>query len=227
MGPFQIPDVGEWPTAVKLGHEREALGFFITGHPLEAYRGIVRRVASCAIEFLVEQPSDQVATVAGMVTAFRQVRTKRGDKMGFITLEDPTGSVECVFFPEPWSRSVAALRSDQPLLISGKLEAPDGPDGQVKIMAENTELLNEVRERRTRKIDLILEHDELNPERIRSLRELLKTSTGRCLVHLHVRKPGQAWTTLKVGDELRSVPDDALMQGLETLFRRPDVARLS
>jgi DNA polymerase-3 subunit alpha len=222
----QIPDLGEWPTAVKLGFERDALGFFITGHPLEAYKGIVKRVATCAIDYLSDQSTEQTVTVAGMVTAFRQVRTKRGDKMGFVTLEDPTGSVECVFFPEPWARSLAALRSDQPLLLTGKIEAPDGTEGQVKIMGDSTELLGEVRERRTRRIDLVVHHEELDAERIQILRGLLQTSTGKCPVHIHVRKAGQAWTSLKVGDSLRAVPDDAFMQGLETLFRRPDVPRL-
>ena len=69
-----------------------------------------------------------------------------------------------VFFPEPWSRSVAALRSDQPVLVSGKLEAPKDTEGMVKIMAENTELLGDVRERRTRRIDLVFDYEELDGE---------------------------------------------------------------
>ena len=94
----QIPDLGEWPTAVKLGHERDAIGFFITGHPLEAYRGIVRRVATCGIDYLADQPSDQGVTVAGMVTTFRQVRTKRGDKWGLSHLKTPPVRWSACFF---------------------------------------------------------------------------------------------------------------------------------
>ena len=62
---------------------------------------------------------------------------------------------------------------------------------------------------------------------VSELRKLIQASPGRCPVHLHIRKAGQAWTSLKLGDAFRTVPDEPLMQGLETLFRRPDVPRLS
>ena len=94
-------------------------------------------------------------------------------------------------------------------------------------MAETTEMLGEVRERRTRRIDLVADYEELSPMKIRELRTLIQSSPGRCPVYLHVRKAGHAWTSLQLGEGFRSVPDEPLMQGLETLFRRPDVPRLS
>ena len=221
----RLPDVGEWPKAVKLSNEREALGFFITGHPIEAYKGIVEKVTGGSIAALQRKSADIETSVAGMVTASRVIRTKRGNKMAFVTLEDTTGAVECVFFSEPYLASQRVLGADQPIVLRGKLEK--GADGTPKILAESATLLSEERERRTRAIHLILREDDLDDDRLDSLQALLEASTGRCPVTVHLEVEGRAWAALRLPEALQAVPDEPLMQGLETLFRRPDVARLT
>ncbi len=221
---LRLPDVGEFPIALKLGREREALGFFITGHPIEAYTDLVDRVATCPLHELEGERADKEVRVAGMVSTFRQIKTRRGDKMAFVTLEDALGSVECIFFSEPWANCRTAVSSDQPILVTGKLEK--GADGTPKILAESARLLSEVRESRTRSVHLLLEEAELDGPRLVELSTLLEASHGRCSVHVHVRSPGLAWARYDLAADHRVVADDALLQGIETLFRRPDVVRL-
>jgi DNA polymerase-3 subunit alpha len=224
---IRLPDVGEWPLAAKLGKEREALGFFITGHPVEAFAAIVRRVATCSIDELPLARADMEVRVAGMVSALRQIKTRRGDKMAFVTMEDVHGSVECVFFSDPWARSREVLGSDQPVLVQGKLEK--GADGTPKILAESARSLAEVREQQTRAVHLVLDAEEVvaRPGRIDALKALLEGSRGRCPVQVHVHRPGHSWTTLELGDARRVTPDEALLDGIESLFRRPDAVVLS
>ncbi|MDP6935573.1 MAG: DNA polymerase III subunit alpha, partial [Myxococcota bacterium] len=93
----QLPDLGEWPMAVKLRHERDALGFFISGHPVRAFSGILSRITTCPISGLEECRNEANVSIAGMVSAMRQIRTRAGYRMAFCTIEDPHGSVECVF----------------------------------------------------------------------------------------------------------------------------------
>ena len=221
---IRLPDVGEWPKAVKLSKEREALGFFITGHPIEAYAGIVEKIRTCEIGHLLGVRSDTEVTIAGMVSALREIRTKRGDKMAFVTIEDISGAVECIFFSEPWANAERELKSEQPVLVSGKLEIKSADAGP-KILAESARLLSTVREERTRRLHLVVEAEELDEARTEALLRLLQESAGPRPVRLHVHHPGAAWTTLELAD-LKVIPDEPLMQGLETLFRRPDVPRL-
>jgi DNA polymerase-3 subunit alpha len=220
---LQLPDTGEWPTAQKLSHERDALGLFITGHPLEAFQDVVPRVTTCPVLQLEHQSADQNVVIAGMVSACRVIKTKRGSKMAFATIEDATGSVECVFFSDPYTRSARVLTAGQPVLAHGKLEKK--ADG-VKILAENAELLAEVRERRTRQVGLMLDADELTRERLAELKKLLQGSQGRCPVHIHLRYPGKGRATIALPDSIKVIPDEVLMQGLESLFRRSDVPQL-
>lgn len=224
---LRLPDVGEWPLSTKLSKEREALGFFITGHPVEAYASLVERAATCSIDELVHVRADTNVRVAGMVSAMRQIKTRRGDAMAFVTLEDVLGSVECVFFSEPWANSREVLGSDQPVLVQGKMEK--GADGTPKILAESARSLVEVREQQTRAVHLTFEIDEFSvrPERLSSLKALLVASRGRCPVFLHLRRPGHSWTSLELGQEYRVVPDEALLDGIESLFRRPDAVVLA
>ncbi|MCB9778503.1 MAG: DNA polymerase III subunit alpha [Alphaproteobacteria bacterium] len=218
---IQLPDVGDWPTAVKLSKEREALGFFITGHPLQAYRGLVERMVTCSIPDLDRMPADREVTIAGMVTTFRQIVTKKGSKMAFATLEDEHGSLELVFFPEPYLHSSRALASEAPLLVRGKLEKTG--EGS-KILAESAEVLSDVRIRRTRALHIRVDEHELPMDRLPQLEGVLRESEGRIPVTLHLRTPGHARTTVKLAPTV--VPDEALMQGLESLFRRADAVEL-
>ena len=224
---IRFPDVGEWPTSIKLAHERDALGFFITGHPVEAFKDVVQAAATCAIDQLPNQKHEQEVTVAGMVSTSRKVRTKRGNDMGFVTLEDELGGVECVFFSEPWANSRAALSAEVPILVRGKLEKRRGENGdECKIIAESAELLTEVRERRTRAVHLIVERDEVMSH-LAELEGIFIASPGNCPVHLHVRMPDCAWVDIELGEKIRVVPDDTLLQGVEVLFRKANVVRLT
>jgi DNA polymerase-3 subunit alpha len=224
---IRFRDLGEWPTAVKLGHERDALGFFITGHPVEAFRDVVASAATCSIDRLPTQQHEKEVTVAGMVSALRKVRTKRGNDMGFVTVEDELGSVECIFFSDPWHNSRAALGAEVPLLIRGKLEKKQSEAGEeCKIIADSAELLTEVRERRTRLVHVMLEKDEAL-EHLDAISALFADSPGQCPVHLHVCMPNFAWTELRVGDSTRVVPDDRLLQGIEMLLRRANAVKLA
>ena len=108
-------------------------------------------------------------------------------------------------------------------MVSGKLEKK--ADG-AKILAESTEELAAVRERRTREVRLVLDIEELSRERLMSLKALLHGSQGRCPVRLLLRFPGEGRANIDLPDTVRVVPDESLMQGLESLFRRSDVPQL-
>ena len=221
---FQVPDTGEWPTSQKLREEWEALGLFITGHPLEAFSDIVPRVTTCPITDLIEQPADSRVVIAGMVSTYRAIRTKRGSKMAFATLEDTSGSIECVFFSKPFSQSQRFLVSEQPLLVHGRLEKKDDA---VKLLAESAGLLSEVREKRTQTIKLKFRPEELTDDRIKQLKALLKRSPGGCSIGIEIDYPGQGVAQLAIPTALHVIPDESFMQGLESIFRRTDVPELS
>ncbi len=219
---FRVPDVPEWPLARKLAQEREAVGFYLTGHPITAWRNEVKRFATCPLDGLGRREAGTDVSVAGVPSAIRVVRTRRGDKMAFVALEDDTTVVECVFFSDPWATSRRALESDQPILVRGKLEKT--ADG-AKILAESVELLSELRERATREIHIDLSLEELDSGRIQALQALLGTVRGSCTTSLHVTWPARSEVVLRLPSSYSAAPDDRLVDGLSTIFRRNDMVR--
>jgi DNA polymerase-3 subunit alpha len=219
---FRVPDVGEWPLAKKLAQEKDAVGFYLTGHPITAWKNEVDRYATCRLDKLIRRDEGLDVSVAGVPSAIRVVRTRRGDKMAFVTLEDDTTVVECVFLPDPWATSRRALESDQPVLVRGKIEKT--ADG-AKILAKSVELMSELRERATREIHIDLTLDDLDTKRIRELQELLTTVRGSCTTSLHVTVPERSEVVIRLPTSNSASPDDRLVEGLSAIFRRNDLVR--
>jgi DNA polymerase-3 subunit alpha len=215
-----LPDVGEWPLAQKLNHERDALGFFITGHPVEAYKGILRSVTTCALDELDRQNADTEVTIAGMVSTKREIKTKRGDKMAFVTIEDTMGSVECVFFSEPWAASQRALSEEQPVLVRGKLEKAGG-EGGAKILAESAELLSDVREHRTQAVFICLDTANLKDGDLESLRAIVEKNPGKKQVRVFLFVDGKAWVELSLDERWTVRADESFLTEIQRRFQGP------
>ena len=235
---YRFPDRGEWPTGERLAKEKDALGFFLSGHPLEPYMKDLARHTSCTLEGLTRFASDHglvanggyrrkvEVSVAGMVSAARAIRSKRGGRMAFVTLSDPDSTVECTFFAEAWEQSREALQSEQPVIIRGRIELREGQEGP-SIRAESAELAAEVLGRSTRAVVLQLEHRELDSARCGSLIALLQAHTGPCACHLQIDYRGQATVKLRFPQHRGVAPTDALRTEIEALFGRPDVIRFA
>ncbi|MBN1336827.1 MAG: DNA polymerase III subunit alpha [Deltaproteobacteria bacterium] len=220
--PWRLADAPEWPTMERLRHEREALGFFISGHPLDAWGDDLARHVTCTIGAALELPDGREVTLAGMVTGLHTVVTRRGDRMAFVTLEDAQASVEFTFFAERWQASRSVLESQVPVRVRGKVQRRG--DGEARFLAENAEILSEVIGRCTREIRVCLEEVDLVDDRIQALAALFARFPGPCPVKVQVRVGGRALALLELSDR-RASADDALRNDLETLFGRPDVVR--
>jgi len=219
---FRLPKVAEWSMTKELGSEREALGFFLSGHPVVSYKQTVERFASCRVQGLSLKSADSDVGVAGMPAAVREVRTKRGDKMAFVTIDDETGSVECIFFSDPWSRSARMIKEGGPIMVRGTLEK--GSEGS-KIMVESVESLSDLRARTTTEVRVSVDHKALTSQRLADLRRILEQRGGNVPVTLHIAKAGHSQAILRVSDSLKVQPDNDLQDDIDELFQRRGTMR--
>lgn len=220
--PFRWPDMPEFPLAERLAYENEVLGLYLTGHPMEAHRGDVQRYASSRIDELEALPDGEEVRLLGLVSTSRTIKTRRGDKMAFVRLDDERAGVECVFFADSLSRSVRALESGEPVLVVGKTEVKE--DG-VKVRASSAETLSELRARTTKEVQFVLHTDDLTGERLPRFVELLAKHRGHCRARVLLRTPEDLRVTLELPGA--SVEPSALMEGqVVALFGRGDVVVL-
>jgi DNA polymerase-3 subunit alpha len=217
---YRLIEQPEWPISKLLSFEKDAVGFFLSGHPVQAFVNEVERYTSCKIADLSKKKAGIEVAIAGMPSTMKVIRTRRGDKMAFVTLEDDTSSVEVVFFSEPYQNARAALESDQPILVKGKIDTKGDGD---KIMGETVELLSDLRARGTQEVHLRLDWEELNADSITALERLLEASSGTCTTRVCLMDAGRKEVVLKLGKRFAVSPDEELTDGMALIFRRNNV----
>ena len=167
--------------------------------------------------------------MGGLVTSFRQTRTRRGSLLAFATLEDMEGSFDLVIFAETYARYGGMLRAalegeeggGEPLLIQGKLEAGD----PAKILVQTVLELERAEERLAKSLDIQMRSEEATEDRLAALREILASQPGECAVRVSLRIPARSETLLSVGCTPGVRPDPDLLKNLDALFGR-SVTRL-
>ena len=175
--PERIPDAPPWSEAERLLFEKESLGFFISGHPLERFREEIAQWASATTGTLAQAPAGVEATVGGIVTALRLIKTKKGDRMASFLLEDLEGSVETLVFPEAYKKAAGRLADDQVVLVKGRAEVLD--DGRVKLLASEVLPLEQAKLAEARYVTIRVSVAGLGPGEGRAAPRYTRRAPGR------------------------------------------------
>ncbi|MEY2340650.1 DNA polymerase III subunit alpha [Acidithiobacillus sp. IBUN Pt1247-S3] len=162
-----------------LGGERETLGFYLSDHPLRVARA---ELQSLGVQEIAKIAIGEQVFVAGMVVARRSMRTKRGDRMLFLTLEDETGRAEAVVFAETWRQFTGQIQDDQPLLILADA-SEDSYSGGLRLTAQRLLSWEEARVALARL--LVLQIGAAQPS-AKDLQELLAAHPGDCLLRIQL-----------------------------------------
>lgn len=134
-----MPDVPEFPKGELLAFEKETLGIYVSGHPMDEYLETWKNsITAKTTDFMVDEESGKAvvedgvrATIGGMITAKTVKLTKNGQQMAFITLEDMVGSVEVIVFPRDYESKKQLLNEDAKVFISGRTSIGDDPVGRL------------------------------------------------------------------------------------------------
>jgi len=216
----------DWTDRQRLEYEKEVLGFYVTGHPLSAVRSRLERFTDTSGDN-VEGKDGREVRIGGLLTSFRESRTRRGALMAFASLEDLEGKFDLVVFSEPYARYGSLLKAALegsgedgggpiPILVSGSLELGDPP----KILVRDVLELSRAEEKLASNLSIRIRSSEATEDRLVALRQLLQARPGECAVTLHVVIPDQSETIMSVNGVSGIRPDDALIADLDALFGR-------
>ena len=147
MAPDEYPAVGEYSHRQLLEMEKEMTGVYVSGHPLDEYREQLEKFSynTAWVQELKERPDGGLnddgttVTMGGIIAASRPKATKKGDLMGFITLEDLTGQIECLVVPRVWERYHNILAEDSSVILRGHLSVREDED--TKLLVDSAEPL--------------------------------------------------------------------------------------
>jgi DNA polymerase-3 subunit alpha len=213
--PPPLPDLEEWSDMEILSGEKETLGFYITGHPLARYRETLAEFASSTVAGLDEVAPGETVRVGGLVVDLAVRNTKKGDRFALFQVEDTSGSVKVVCWPETFKKSGRAIVADVPVLVCGKLERTD--DGATSIIADEVAPLDNLREREARSIVIHAPTAALTPEMVARLHELLDGHRGDCDVQFALELPDGSVARIQPNSFVRVAVTPELTQRLHEL----------
>ena len=218
----KLPDVGEYPKELKLSFEKEVLGIYISGHPLEEYQDIwEKHITAKTAEFALDEESGEVsveegsrATIGGMIADKTIKYTKDNKVMAFLKLEDLVGSVEVIVFPKSYEKYADKLKEENKVFISGRVSAEDEKDA--KLICEKIEGFDEI----PKKLWLKFDNMALYREKEEQVEKILDASEGPDQVIYYIEETKQI-KKLPANKNVRA--DAELLSALEGVLSKENV----
>jgi len=214
-----------WSMRERLNGEKETLGLYLTGHPIDEYEDEIRHLTSSRIADLV---ADRKARkVAGLVVAMRVMKTKRGDTMAFVTLDDRSGRIEVAVFADAYNEYREKLIKDALLIIEGQVSTDDySGSGSLKMRADSVWGLEDARRDQLRSLTLHWNSQQLTNRCHQQLAQLLEPyrlnsqgEAGRCRVYIEYHRT-DAKAQLQLSEAWNVLPEESLLQQLRDQFGR-------
>jgi DNA polymerase-3 subunit alpha len=208
------PTAKGWTVSELLAAEKSALGFYITGHPLEGYLDVLQRMKATKSSDLPGLNTGSRVTCGGIIADLQTRTTKKGDKFALLRLEDEAGGTKCVLWPEVYRKHSALLQNDTPAMITGRLElSEDNPPTIIVDQVQNLDAASRTNEfvvlRAPRQDDL--------SELFDAVLSLLSTHPGDCDVALEALTNDGTLVRIKANPALRVKRSDELEKALAKL----------
>jgi len=210
-----LPNVPEWQEALLLSYEKETLGFYITGHPLSKFAEDLKSFSSANTETVSDFESGTEISIGGIVSTLKHLKTKKGDRMAVIQLEDLTGAIEVVIFPEPFQRCQHLLKADAPLLVKGMLDVEDS--GNRKVLVNEIQTLEGLRERMAKFITIHVNLKGIDVTAAEKLQTVLGGHPGEASVIFQLEHPKQYLVTLKPNHFVKVKADNQFIKEVESI----------
>lgn len=207
-----LVDVADWDEEQRLLGEKETLGLYLTGHPIQRYLGELGQFTTSRIVEL--KPSqDQTVVIAGLVVTIRTMNSKRGDRIAFVTLDDRSGRVELAIFAEAYRRFRDLLVKDKLLVVCGTVNV-DEYSGGFRMSAETIYDIDQAREVYARRLEIDMWNFSANRELFSTLEHVLQPyCEGNCPVTINYRGRG-AHAQVSLGQGWAVHPTDELLNRL-------------
>ncbi len=212
----ELPSVPPWDKRTMINYEKEAIGFYVSGHPLDFYKDKVSHICTGTTQDIMSKPDGSRITLAGVLSIVKEVTTRRGDRMGFLNLEDKEGIVEVVAFPEVYAKFRDVLvEDDEPRIVVGIVQHDEKSS---KIIASEILSVEEAEHRSISRIIVKFEANAVERNDLLRLRRLISDNPGNCTLVVLLRVTEDIEAVLIPDDELKVSPDTEFVDSLKKFF---------
>jgi DNA polymerase-3 subunit alpha len=219
----RLPEIPDWDEHQRLAAEKEILGFFVSGHPMEKYREKLQDLNALDTEAICAMKQgtgkDEIST-AGIITGVRVVKSRKGDLYAQASLEDMSGCVEAIVFPEAYKRIGDKLKMEVPVFVRGAIRVEEGSNPKIAISTITS--LEEVKPKLPRALRIRLLLDSALPETVDALHNLCRERHGEAKLLFDLERPGDFMAVMEA-DGYNVQADRAFISRAEELCGRGSV----
>ncbi len=223
-----LPNIPDWDEHTRLAAEKEILGFFITGHPLEKYKDKLLDLNAKTVEELAAMKNstgkDEVLTTAGMITGLRVLKSKRGDFYAQAALEDMTGKIDMIVFPEAYKRLSEKVKLEVPVLVRAGVRVEEGSNP--KITAADILPLDEAKVPLPKALRVRIPLESATEGTVDALHALFRERKGEAKVLFDVERAGDFMVVMEA-EGYNVMPDRSFIGRVEELCGRGSVRIIS
>lgn len=205
----------------KLRLEAELMGIYVSGHPLDRFKDILRQMASYDLKTIhdIDGSGKRDITIAGMISAKKELYTKKGDRMAFVTFEDLEGKIECIVFPKTFTQYEEILKSDEPLIMTGQVNLDESPR---KFFPMKIQELKDQAEERVTGVRINIDSDLLNNHSLKRLRQVLLSYRGTVPLHMIIETE-QGKARLPLGEDFLVNPTPQMAARVNDILKMNSV----
>jgi DNA polymerase-3 subunit alpha len=215
-----VPDIDEWDERQKLAFEKESLGFYLSGHPLTRFEDLLSKFTTADALSIKEASDGAVVRIGGLVRGTKTIKTRKGDLMAFVTIEDIHGALEVTVFSRLYEKCVELLTDDTPVLVQGQVQKDEQ---SVKLVADSMIALEKAEENWTASVHVNLDLGRTDRALLLRLRELLQRFPGPCKAFLHLRGPTRTEALIELAEGFHLKAGPALRREVRELLGYPAV----
>ncbi|MCG3176476.1 MAG: DNA polymerase III subunit alpha [Candidatus Omnitrophica bacterium] len=212
-GAYEVPNIPEWPDAERLKNEKDMIGFYVTGHPLDRYQKELKSYSSVNTQSILQRKQGDEVVIGGLITKLKITTTKKTmEKMAILSLEDLLGAVDVLVFPKTYKDTASAVSDDNIVFIRGVV---DTKEQAPKLLANEITPLPEVHKKFTRAIFVRLPAQDTPEDRLKGLQKVLSEHPGDTPVYLEFADGQQVRSQILVERRLFVKPCEQLVAALQ------------
>jgi DNA polymerase-3 subunit alpha len=213
-----LPETEKWSEKQLLKAEKEALGLYVSSHPLKRYKDAIEHYSDITTGDLSEKPEDAEVLIGGIVDSVNRTTTKKGKPIAYFTIEDMEGMVKCVIFSTKLSSLNDKLHADEVVFVKGKVGFRD-TEASIRVTEIITpeEIEKKIENKPPKNAIIRLKYAQINDDILSGLKEILSANKGPCPVFIKFEVPGNKSVTIKTSNGYSVALNENVFNGIRNL----------
>ena len=216
----KLPDIEEWDENMLLALEKEALGFYITGHPLDKYKEIIQKYTTVNSIRIHDIADGKMIRMAGSIKILKIHKTKKGDMMAFCSIEDQSGSIEVVVFPNLYAKTHLVLADEEIIILEAEVQKNENI---VKLIAEKIVPIEQASGEWTNGVLIKVDAQKSSLDTLEKLKSVIENYPGDSTVCLKIKIDDNPPVLVKLSDEYMTNCNPSFFQEIEKIMGQGSV----